>query len=409
MADQIVAPALAPAEPESLLARAEQFITMFYGENNLGPPDERLAEVRDEIDRTGTYWHTPAEVEFGARVGWRHSAKCIGRLYWNSLRVRDRRDVTSAKDVAGECVEHLYEATNGGKIRPTVTVFAPDKPGRPGPRILSSQLIRYAGYETSYGQVFGDPANIHLTRMAHILGWPGGRPATRMDVLPMLIQEPGGTPTIHKLPPDAVLEVPLEHPGYKWFANLGLRWHAVPVISDMYLDVGGVRYPAAPFNGWYMGTEIGSRNLGDEDRYGMMRPVAEKMGFPTSTDLSLWKDRALTELNAAVLWSFARAGVTISDHHTESDRFLRHIEREAKHGRDCPADWSWIVPPQASSACPVFHRKYQDFDVSPNFYRHPAPGVALATNHRHAPVRERTSEHGRGGTHEEDQLVGLIG
>ena len=71
-----------------------------------------------------------------------------------------------------------------------------------------------------------------------------------------------------------------------------------------------------------MGTEIGSRNLGDEGRYGMLRPVAERMGFPTSTDVTLWKDRALTEINAAVLYSFSMAGVTITDHHTESARFL---------------------------------------------------------------------------------------
>ena len=115
--------------------------------------------------------------------------------------------------------------------------------------------------------MFGDPANTDLTRMAHVIGWPGRQPLTRFDVLPLLIQEPGETVTWHELPSDAVLEVPVEHPGYRWFTNLGLRWHAVPVISDMYLSVGGIRYPAAPFNGWYMGTEIGSRNLGDETRY----------------------------------------------------------------------------------------------------------------------------------------------
>jgi nitric-oxide synthase len=85
----------------------------------------------------------------------------------------------------------------------------------------------------------------------------------------------------------------------------------------------------------------------------------------------LWKDKAMTELNLAVLHSFSTAGVTIADHHTESARFLQHIEREERQGRACPADWTWIVPPAASSATPVFHRYYQDFDQTPNFYRHP--------------------------------------
>ena len=46
---------------------------------------------------------------------------------------------------------HLREATNDGRIRPVITVFAPDAPGRPGPRILSSQLVRYAGYTAADG------------------------------------------------------------------------------------------------------------------------------------------------------------------------------------------------------------------------------------------------------------------
>ena len=41
-----------------------------------------------------------------------------------------------------------------------------------------------------------------------------------------------------------------------------------------------------------------------------------------------------------------------------------------RHGRRCPADWSWIVPPTAGSTTPVFHRSYHDFDASPNFRRH---------------------------------------
>lgn len=64
----------------------------------------------------------------------------------------------------------------------------------------------------------------------------------------------------------------------------------------------------------------------------------------------------MTELNAAVLHSFGAAGVTITDHHTEAVRFLQHLDREERHGRACPADWTWIVPPAASSEPPVFHR-----------------------------------------------------
>jgi len=358
---------------DSLFVSAERFIRLFHRENRAGPPDRRLRHVRREIETAGTYRHTAAELEFGARVAWRNSSRCIGRLYWRSLRVRDRREVTAAPDIAAESVVHLREATNGGRIRPVITVFAPDAPGRPGPRILNSQLVRYAGYETAGGAVTGDPANADVTRLALGFGWPGGPPAGRFDILPLLVQEAGALVTLHELPADAILEVIIGHPEFRWFAGLGLRWYAVPVISDMYLDIGGVRYPAAPFNGWYMCTEIGSRDLGDTGRYDQLPVIARHMGLSTASDRTLWKDKAITELNLAVLHSFSTAGVTISDHHTESVRFLQHIEREQHHGRVCPADWTWIVPPAASSATPVFHRYYQDFDQAPNFYRHPPP------------------------------------
>ena len=39
----------------------------------------RLFEVNMEILATGEYTHTQEELEIGARLAWRNSAKCIGR------------------------------------------------------------------------------------------------------------------------------------------------------------------------------------------------------------------------------------------------------------------------------------------------------------------------------------------
>jgi nitric-oxide synthase, bacterial len=302
-------------------------------------------------------------------VAWRNSNRCIGRLYWRSLRVRDRRHVTDAEEVAAEAVLHLREATNGGRVRPTVTVFAASTPGREGPLIWNDQLIRYAGYRRPDGTVVGDPRQADLTEAAMALGWPGG-PRTHFDVLPLVVQAPGAPPRLFDVPGDAVLEVPLRHPRFRWFADLGLRWHAVPAISNLCLEIGGVCYPAAPFNGWYMGTEIGARNLADVDRYDQLPVVARLLGLDTSGERSLWRDRALVELNLAVLHSFDAAGVTIADHHTESRRFLTHLAKEERAGRITPADWSWIVPPISGSATAVFHRYYDDADLRPNYVRH---------------------------------------
>ena len=359
-----------PADSGELLAAAERFITLFYKENpGAGACAVRVRQVRAEIGVYGTYRHTPAELEFAARVAWRNSSRCIGRLYWRTLRVRDRRQVNAPAQIAAECMTHLREATNGGRIRPVITVFAPDAPGRPGPRIVNSQLTGYAGHQAGRA-VTGDPAHLEVTRLAHDLGWPASDPPGRFDLLPLIIASPGLPLAWFELPRDTVLEVPLRHPDLLWFRELRLRWYAVPVISDMYLEAGGIRYPAAPFNGWYMCTEIGSRDLGDESRYNQLPEIAARMGLRTESPRTLWKDRAVTELNAAVLYSFETSGVKIADHHTESELFLAHVEQEQRHGRRCPADWSWIVPPAAGSTTPVFHRTYDDFDASPNFYRH---------------------------------------
>jgi nitric-oxide synthase, bacterial len=353
-----------------LLAAAERFITQFHDESpGAGAFADRMRQVRDEVKSHGTYRHTAEELAFAARVAWRNSSRCIGRMYWRTLRVRDRRQVSAPDQIAAECAAHLREATNGGRIRPIITVFAPDAPTRPGPRILNSQLIGYAGHQPGE-TVIGDAAHLEITRLARELGWRAGDPPGPFDLLPLIIASPGLPRAWFELPKDAVLEVPLRHPDLAWFRELRLRWYAVPVISDMYLEAGGIRYPAAPFNGWYMCTEIGSRDLGDEGRYNQLPQIAARMGLSTESPRTLWKDRAVTELNVAVLHSYETSGVKIADHHTESELFLAHIEKEQQHGRRCPADWSWIVPPTAGSTTPVFHHTYDDFDASPNFYRH---------------------------------------
>jgi nitric-oxide synthase, bacterial len=349
---------------------AAEFLTLFFAETSpkasLGG---RLREVRREIAATGCYRHTSEELIFGARVAWRNSARCIGRLYWNSLRVRDRREVEGADVIAEECIAHLRDATRGGRIRPTITIFAPDRPDRPGPRIHNDQLIRYAGHRMPSGDLRGDRRYAEFTDRAVALGWPRPDPPGRFDVLPLLISTDSGEPAVFDIPPDAVLEVPLSHPEYDWFAELRLRWHAVPAISNMPLVIGGVTYPAAPFNGWYLGTEIGARNLTDADRYNLLPVLAHCMGLDTSSDRTMWRDRALVEMVRAVQHSFDVAGVTMADHHTESERFLLHVAREENAGRRCPAEWSWIVPPVSGGLTQVFHRYYDepDPDARPAF------------------------------------------
>jgi nitric-oxide synthase len=306
-----------------------------------------------------------------ARLAWRNNARCIGRLFWNTLEMLDAREAATAGDVFDACVSHLRFATNGGRIRSAVTLFAPAEDGRRGIRIWNRQLVRYAGYRAADGTVLGDPEQAAFTEKAIALGWkpPGER--TAFDVLPLVIEVPGDQPRCFSLPSDAVLEVPIHHPELPWFAELGLKWHAVPVVSDMALVGEGLRFPAAPFSGYYMGTEIASRNFGDESRYNLLPVVAERMGLDRSARRMLWKDRALVELNTAVLHSFREAGVAIVDHHTAAAQFMQHVKNEESCGRPVPGDWSWLVPPMSGSACPVFHRYYDGESPEPAFVEQP--------------------------------------
>jgi nitric-oxide synthase len=354
--------------PEALLAGARDFYAQ--PEVLAVAGTERWREVRAEIERTGRYRHTEAELLVGARLAWRNHARCNGRYSWRSLELIDARAARTPAEVAARCFEHLVISTNGGRLRPVITVFRPRDRGRAGLRIHNPQLIRYAGYEQD-GHIVGDPLHVDLTRQAVAAGWTPGH--GQFDILPLMISVDGGPLEVFDVPAEAVLEVPLSHPEFEWFAELGLRWHANPAVSDLCLEIGGLEYPAAPFSGWYVSSEIGARNLSDTARYNQLPRIAAGMGLDTRRNASLWKDRALLELNAAVIHSYAQAGVYIVDHHTASEQFVAHVDREHRCGRSVPSDWAWVNPPMSASTTKTFHRGFDppSFDARPNFIRRP--------------------------------------
>jgi len=332
------------------------------------PATQREAECRRQAAVGEVVTLTREELVFGARLAWRNNARCIGRLFWRSLLVQDCRHVADSLGVYTALREHLTLATRGGDIRPVMTVFAPAGSGRTAPRIRNDQLFGYAGY-TQAGSVLGDPKNLALTAEAVALGWEPPRVRTAFDLLPWIIIGRDELPKLFPVPMDLVREVELAHPTLPWFAELALKWYAVPVVCDLALQIAGAEFPFAPFNGWYMGTEIGSRNLGDEARYNLLPVIARRMGLDLTMPAGLWKDRALIELNAAVLHSFFAAGCRIVDHHSASQEFIRFCSQEEQAGRPVSAEWGWIVPPLSGSATPVFHRPMQDLQSHPALCR----------------------------------------
>ncbi len=142
-----------------IIYEAIEYLKLFYTERNIpiAKFEQRLAEIYSEVDKTGTYWQTPEEIIYGAKLAWRNSTRCIGRIFWHTLIVRDLRHLSTASEIFEAIVEHIRLATNGGKILSMISIFAADRPGKPGIRIWNPLLIRYAGYSLADGTIIGDP------------------------------------------------------------------------------------------------------------------------------------------------------------------------------------------------------------------------------------------------------------
>ncbi|XP_065334275.1 nitric oxide synthase-like protein isoform X3 [Cloeon dipterum] len=366
--------ALNPRNKEEVLRLARDFMDQYFASIrrlNSAAHQSRWAQVCKEVDESGTYQLTNTELVYGAKLAWRNSSRCIGRIQWSKLQVFDCRGVTTAGGMFEAICNHIKYSTNKGNIRSAITIFPQRTDGKHDYRVWNMQLISYAGYKEMDGSITGDPLTVEFTEVCTKLGWKGKH--TRFDVLPLVLSANGHDPEYFDIPPDLIMEVPLTHPTYDWFEEMGLRWYCVPAVSGMLFDCGGLEFTACPFNGWYMGTEIGCRDLCDSNRYNIAEAVATQMGLDTRTPVTLWKDRALVEVNVAVLHSFQLHNATIVDHHTASESFLKHMDNEQRLRRGCPADWVWIVPPMSGSITPVFHQEMALYYLKPSYeYQEPA-------------------------------------
>ena len=258
--------------------RARAFLEQFHAETSPGVPAAAQAAARAGRDRA--HRHLRAHRRRGrvrrpggvAQRGALHRPAVLAR----AARARPAGACGRPSEVADECAAHLREATRGGRIRSTITVFAPDRPDRPGPRILNDQLVRYAGHRTS-------------TRRRPRRRRAGG--AHRPRARPRLAAARPARPLRRAAAADrrrrrrarrctSCRATPCWRcrsctPSSRGSPSSGCAGTRCPAISNMPLSIGGVTYPAAPFNGWYLGTEIGARNLADA---APLRPAARRRG-----------------------------------------------------------------------------------------------------------------------------------
>jgi len=327
--------------------------------------EARLQQVRQELQERGRWDLSHDELRYGSRLAWRQAERCVGRLYWQGLELFDRRTLRTAADIAEALFEHLRFAFNGGDLRPAISVFNPGEEGRPGPRLWNPQLLRYAGYRNASGRQVGDPAQNALTARLIELGWqPSGE---AFELLPLVIDTADEGTQLFPLPADCRQEVRIRHPKHHWLETLELRWYAVPAVSDMALDVGGNVFRLAPFNGWYLDTEIAARNFSDSNRFNLLPRIAEGLGLDLSNERSLWRDHAQLVLAEAVLFSFGESGVRLSDHHEVGHEFLEFCRAEQKQGREPQAEWSWVVPPMSGSLNVLYQEPFESQAFKPAY------------------------------------------
>ncbi|KAK2031523.1 nitric oxide synthase [Colletotrichum zoysiae] len=351
------------------------------------------APVTTNVGLVGGLWtQTFEELEFGLRMAWKHARKCIMRSEYGNLRLCDLRHVRTSKKMAETLIENLRVAYNSGEINPTVFVFPPRDINSRGPMIWNSQLLSFAGYEQSNGEILGDPANIELTNAIIELGWIPPRFRSQWDLLPLVTMAEGEEPVITELPKHAFPLVHIRHPKHPELETLGLRWVPAPALSRLGFSIGGVQYTATPFIGWFMDAEIGVRNLADSFRYNALPQVAKAIGLVDGDvdDLPDYErlavlSRAQLELNYATYWSFAQAGVRMSDSLGAAEQFAQFDDEHLmNNGFRLPSDPYWLAPPQGS-IIPIWHR-----GGSPNYQPKP-----LICRHVQDPVkawrRERQS------------------
>ncbi|KAF4507907.1 hypothetical protein G6O67_004355 [Ophiocordyceps sinensis] len=372
---------------ETVEAEAVDFLHQLHRDGIIKSDEalgERISTVLDEIRRNAVVlpgtgrkdaeslpgsWHqTVEELEHGLRLSWKHARKCIMRSEYSYLKLHDLRHVKTSKEMGQVLVQGMCEAFNRGDIQPSVFVFPPKRPNRPGSMVWNQQFLAFAGYRQPDGSVLGDPINVSLTESITSLGWEPPTIRTRWDLLPLVTMAEGDEPYLTPVPESLFPLVQIRHPNSQHslaFEKLGLRWVPAPALSQLGFDVGGVQYTATPFIGWFMDAEIGVRDLADSFRYNVLPSIVSALNLlqpgQELDELPQWErlavlSRAQTELTFAVHWSFLDAGVRMSDSLTASAMYSNFDDQHlAKHGFRLPADPYWLAPPQGSIV-PVWHR-----------------------------------------------------
>ena len=360
-----------PLTAEEKEAQVYEFYKNYYNDTANSRPsiskEDRLKEVFEAINATGTYEHTEDELGWAARTAWRNSARCVGRSMWKTLAVKDERHLKTPRQIFNKIVEHFRFTHNGGNIIPTAVVFdqrRSDK--RPGIRIWNRLILSFAGHTQENGEIVGDPSNVFLTDLAKEMGWKPK--ATAFELLPLIITDANENTEWFELPEDLKgYLIDIKHSSIPAISELGIKWYAIPSVSFMLLEAGGIHYTGIPVAGFYQDTEVSIMDLLATSRYNLLETVGRAMNLDVNVNTSYWKSVVGLEFTRAVYESYKNAGVTMVDHFTISERFQSFMKEELELRGGCPADWVWIVPPLSSGVVPTFHQEMLRYTLHPSY------------------------------------------
>ena len=133
---------------------------------------QRWSEVESSIKKNKHFKMTTEELLHAVKYAWRNATRCIGKIWWETLALRDCRHVKSVDEMFEMICQHLNGSTNNGKIKPTISVFPQRMPGESDQfRIWNSNVLMYAGYldPNDTGSVIGNKSNVEFTQVSNLV------------------------------------------------------------------------------------------------------------------------------------------------------------------------------------------------------------------------------------------------
>lgn len=61
------------------------------------------------------------------------------------------------------------------------------------------------------------------------------------------------------------------------------------------------------------------------------------------------------------------AGISINDHHTAAEAYMKFFDQEQVQRGGCPSDWVWLLPPISASLMPTFYQEMLMYRLRPSY------------------------------------------